>query len=190
MNHEWLMAGFGGQGILFLGNLLAQAAMRQGLQTSYMPTYGVAMRGGTANCVVRLSDKPIGSPLFEEPDAAIILNQQSFNKFLPSMRSGSLIIANSSMVEAADVTIRKDIHVLYVPATELARDAAGTERATNMIALGAFLAAENTLQENTIEEIMNEERNPAKQKLVQTNKTAIKAGIAYVHKLPSSQNDA
>lgn len=190
MHHEWLLAGFGGQGILFLGDLLAQAAMRQGLQTSYMPTYGVAMRGGTANCIVRLSDDPIGSPLFEEPDAAIILNQQSFSKFLPAMRSGSLIIANSSMVDAADANTREDVHIVYVPATELARETAGTERATNMIALGAFLAAENTLHENTIEQIMNEERNPSKQKLVQTNKTAIQAGMAYVHKLPSSLNGA
>lgn len=186
MRHEWLLAGFGGQGILFLGDLLAQAAMRQGLHTTYMPTYGVAMRGGTANCVVRLSDKSIGSPMLEAPDAAIILNQQSFNKFVPLIRPDGLIVANSSMIENTGNGLIAGRTVIWIPATEIARDAAGTERAANMVALGAFLAAEATIHAETIENIMGEERNPAKQKLVQSNKTAIKAGLDFVHSLSTS----
>lgn len=183
MNHEWLVAGFGGQGVLFLGDLLAQAALRQGLQTSYMPTYGVAMRGGTANCVVRLSDTTIGSPLFDEPDAAILLNQQSFSHFLPTMQEDGLIIANSSMITPETFADSTALRVLYVPATQLARDAAGTEQATNMVALGAFLAAEPTLEIATLIQILDEERNPKKQELVQTNKTALQAGIAFIQGL-------
>ena len=186
MRHEWLLAGFGGQGILFLGDLLAQAAMRQGLHTTYMPTYGVAMRGGTANCVVRLSNKSIGSPMLETPDAAIILNQQSFNKFVPGMQTDGLVIANASMVENPGPDKAGDRTVVWIPATEIARDAAGTEQATNMVALGAFLGSDATIQVDTIEKIMAEERNPAKQKLVQTNMKAIRAGLDFVKNLSPS----
>ncbi len=180
MQHEWLMAGFGGQGILFLGDILAQAAMRQGLHTTYMPTYGVAMRGGTANCVVRFSDSPIGSPLLEAPDAAIILNQQSFSKFLPLVQPGGLIIANSSMIEQSAVLTTSDIRIVWIPATRVSREAVGTEQSTNMVALGALLAKDDTIAAATIEEIFDEERNPAKLKLVKTNKVAIQAGMDYV----------
>lgn len=183
MRHEWLLAGFGGQGILFLGDLLAQAAMRQGLHTTYMPTYGVAMRGGTANCVVRLSNKSIGSPMLETPDAAIILNQQSFDKFVPLMQPDGLIIANNSMIENPGKGQVGDRTVVWVPATEIAREATGTERAANMVALGAFLASDATVLVDTVEKIMDEERNPAKQKLVQTNKKAIRAGFDFAKNL-------
>ena len=180
MHHEWLMAGFGGQGILFLGDLLARAAMDQGLQTSYMPTYGVAMRGGTANCVVRLSDEPIGSPLFEAPDAAIILNQQSFDKFQPALRSGGLIVANSSIIRADSFQRQGDLMVVWVPATQLARERVGTERSANMVALGAFLASDDTIKAETVNQIFAAERNPQKQKLVETNKRAIQIGMEFV----------
>lgn len=180
MQHEWLMAGFGGQGILFLGDILARAAMHQGLQTSYMPTYGVAMRGGTANCVVRLSDESIGSPLFDTPNAAIILNQQSFDKFQPAMKSGGLIVANSSIIEAKTFKRSDDLRIVWIPATQLARETVGTDRSANMIALGAFLASDNTIKAETIDALFEEEQNPAKKKMVETNKAAIQAGMKYV----------
>jgi len=180
MQHEWLMAGFGGQGILFLGNILAQAAMRQGLQTTYMPTYGVAMRGGTANCVVRLSDGEIGSPLLEAPDAAIILNQQSFDKFRSLVQPNGLIIANSSMITPSENGPEDTVRVVYIPATTIALESVGTERSTNMVALGAFLASDTAIKAETIDNIFEEERNPAKLKLVKTNKIALQAGMAYL----------
>jgi len=180
MQHEWLMAGFGGQGILFLGDILARAAMQQGLHTTYMPTYGVAMRGGTANCVVRLSDTSIGSPLLEAPDAAIILNQQSFNKFLALIQPGGLIVANSSMITQPENMAVPGNRTLWIPATIISRDTVGTEQSTNMVALGAFLAADTTIAYATIDALFDEERSPAKRKLAETNKTAIKAGMNYV----------
>jgi len=187
MQHEFLMAGFGGQGILFLGDILARAAMLQGLQTTYMPTYGVAMRGGTANCVVRISDTSIGSPLLEAPDAAIILNQQSFDKFLPLLRPDGLIIVNSSMIKSAEDNVATGIRAVCLPATAIAREAVGTEQSTNMVALGAFLAADTTIAYATIEAIFDKERNPAKQKLVETNKAAIQAGMNHVRQEGSAK---
>ncbi len=178
MQHEWLMAGFGGQGILFLGDLLAQAGMMQGLQSSYMPTYGVAMRGGTANCVVRLSDESIGSPLFDEPTAAIIMNQQSFDKFQARIRPGGLIVANSSIIKEESFRRQDELRVVWTPATELARDAVGTERAANMTALGAFLAAEPLIRVEVIEEILNAEKNPSKRAMAEKNMKAMRAGMA------------
>lgn len=180
MRNEWLIAGFGGQGVLFAGDLLARAAIRHGLQVTYMPTYGVAMRGGTANCVLHLSDASIGSPLFDEPDAAIILNQQSFDKFQPLMRPGGLIVANNSIVAPETFTRVDDLRVFWAPATEIARNVAGTERATNMAAIGAFLAADNTLKPEIVADTLREEGDPSKRHLVDKNIEAMYAGMEAV----------
>lgn len=180
MRNEWLIAGFGGQGILFAGDLLARASLRRGLHVTYMPTYGVAMRGGTANCVLHLSDEAIGSPLLDEPDAAIILNQQSFDKFQPMIKSGGLIVANSSIV-AAETFVRDDLRVVWAPATEIARTVARTERATNMAAIGAFLAADDTLTPEIVEITLRKEGDPSKRDLFDRNIAAMHAGMEAVH---------
>ena len=99
MLYEITMAGFGGQGIMYLGDIIAEAALREGRETTFLPTYGVAMRGGTANCVVTISDEEIGCPLLDHPNAGIFMNQPSLLKYQPAIRPGGLIIANATIIE-------------------------------------------------------------------------------------------
>ncbi|HOZ48948.1 MAG TPA: 2-oxoacid:acceptor oxidoreductase family protein [Candidatus Hydrogenedentes bacterium] len=173
---EVISAGFGGQGILFLGDALARAGLREGKFVTYMPTYGVAMRGGTANCVVHISDEEIGCPLLDHPHVGVILNEASLLKFQPAVRKGGLIIANSSMIDKTVLTRNGDVKVIWVPATELAREVAGTERSTNMIMLGAFLGAQPVVAIDTIEAILRENSGGSKKALLEKNFAALRAG--------------
>ncbi|MGE0100861.1 MAG: 2-oxoacid:acceptor oxidoreductase family protein [Blastocatellales bacterium] len=136
------IAGFGGQGLLFLGKLLAEAGMRHGYHVSWIPSYGPEMRGGTANCHVNISSSPIGSPLVSRPSVLIALNRPSLDKFESEVVSGGLIIYDSSLIDRAPE--RKDVEVIALPATRLA-DEAGDPRAANMVALGAYLDRTNLL---------------------------------------------
>jgi 2-oxoglutarate ferredoxin oxidoreductase subunit gamma len=181
MRQEWLIAGFGGQGVLFAGDLAARSAMAQGFFVTYMPTYGVAMRGGTANCVVKLSDEVIGSPLLEEPDAAILLNQQSFDKFQPMMKAGGVIVANSSIVDRNSFNRGKDLRVTWAPVTEIAKTVAGTDRATNMAAMGAFIAAIGMPNFDIAVRILGEHSSEGgKKALLEKNIQAMRAGMDAV----------
>lgn len=136
MLEEILIAGFGGQGVMSLGQLIAYAGMLEGKGVSWLPSYGPEQRGGTANCAVVVSDEPVGSPLVTTPSTAVVLNNPSFDKFEPRVRPGGLLIINSSLVTR--VSNRKDIKVIEVSATDMANDL-GNARVANMILLGAFL---------------------------------------------------
>lgn len=177
MQTELLLAGFGGQGVLFLGDLLARAAMAKGLNTTYMPTYGVAMRGGTANCVVVMSDDPIGSPVMDAPDVAIILNQQSFDKFQPTIKKGGLIVANAAMVSRDSFVRTDELRLVMVPATSISREIMGKEVATNVAALGAYLASDDTLTCDIVEEVLRANLDPSKHALLEPNLKVIRAGM-------------
>lgn len=183
MRNEILFAGFGGQGVLFLGDLAARAAMAKGLNTTYMPTYGVAMRGGTANCVVVMSDEPIGSPVMDKPDVAIILNQQSFDKFQPIIKSGGLIVANSTMVSQDSFTRSGDVRLVMVPATDISREIMGKEVATNMAAWGAYLASDTLLSYEIAEEVLRENLDPRKHAFLEPNLKVIRAGMEAANAL-------
>ena len=162
---------------MFLGDLLCRAALQEGKCVTYLPTYGVAMRGGTANCVVTISDREIGSPLLDGPEAAIILNEPSLVKFQPAVRPGGLIVANSSLI-LKDVFNRNDhIRMVWVPATETAREVAGTERAANMVALGAFLAAEPIVSVSSVETILRKVIPSHRKEMVEKNLAAIRVGL-------------
>lgn len=137
MYFDLIMAGLGGQGILFMGSLLANAAMIEGKEVTYMPAYGPEMRGGTANCTLVISDCEIGSPVIQNPYAAIVMNRPSLDKFGPRVLRNGLVIVNSSLVDPSDVTI-SGRNVLLVPANDLAREA-GDERLGNMVALGSLV---------------------------------------------------
>jgi len=176
MLFEIITAGFGGQGILFTGDLLAQAALSEGKHVTFLPTYGVAMRGGTANCLVKVSDEEIGSPLLEAPDAAIIMNEPSLKKFQPMLKKGGLIIANSSIVDPSAFNRDGEVRVVWVPATETAREVAQTERSANMVALGAFLAAEPLVDMASIESILRASADERKRALIEKNIAALEAG--------------
>ena len=137
MEHATVIGGFGGQGILFAGQVLAQAALIEGRDVSWMPSYGPEMRGGTASCTVVIADHPIGSPIVDVADGVIALNPPSMARYEPLLAPDGLLVLNSSLIEAEPR--RHDIEVLAVPCTELAR-AAGHDRLVSVVALGALLA--------------------------------------------------
>lgn len=137
MEHATIIGGFGGQGILFAGQMLAQAALIEGREVSWMPSYGPEMRGGTASCTVVISDHPIGSPIVDIADSVIALNPPSMAKYERLLAPGGLLVLNASLIEAEPA--RDDIEILTVPCTELA-GAAGHDRLVSVVALGALLA--------------------------------------------------
>lgn len=134
---EVIIAGFGGQGIMLAGRLLAQTAMKQGLEVTYMPSYGAEVRGGTANCMVVIAERKIASPLVSKPDSLIAMNKASLNKFAPRLKDGGLLVMNSSLIDS-EPELADTIEILKVPASELAVEL-DNPKAANMVALGAYL---------------------------------------------------
>ena len=134
---EVLIAGFGGQGIIFAGKLLAYSAMQTGKEITCMPSYGAEVRGGTANCMVVIADQPIASPLVAKPDSLIVMNEASLNKFSPNVKAGGLVIYNSSLIDKKP-QLPETITVLPVPADAVAIEL-GEKRIANMVILGAYL---------------------------------------------------
>ncbi len=138
MLHEILLAGFGGQGMLTIGISLAYAGMAQGKKVAYVPSYGPEMRGGTANCMVTISDREISSPVVANPGIAVVMNRPSLDKFEPRVKPGGVLLINSTLIDRT--VVRKDLLVYQVPTLELA-EAAGMPRGTNMAMLGALIGA-------------------------------------------------
>jgi 2-oxoisovalerate ferredoxin oxidoreductase beta subunit len=168
------IAGFGGQGLLFLGRLLAEAGMRQGLHVSWLPSYGPEMRGGTANCHVNISTTPIGSPLVSAPSVLIAMNKPSLEKFESEVMTGGLIIYDSSLIDRAPE--RGDVDVIALPATEIA-DKLGNAKSANMVALGALLGKTNLLDKDAVIEAMSAMTKKAEQ--LEVNVRAIDAGLDF-----------
>lgn len=137
MQSEVMFAGFGGQGILLSGKILAEAAMEQGYEVGWVPSYGPEMRGGTAYCTVVIGDRPIGSPIIKNPMHLVAMNRPSLEKFAPIVKPGGVVFINSSLIPVGSG--RDDIDELKVSATEIAKDL-GSERAANIVALAAFVA--------------------------------------------------
>ena len=137
MERSVVIAGFGGQGILFAGHVLADAAVEEGLEVFWIPSYGPEMRGGTASCTVIVADRVIGSPIVDQADAAVVLNPPSMAKFEPIVVPGGLLVVNRSLIEAEPA--RTDIEVASVPCTALAKKA-GDDRLVSVVALGALIA--------------------------------------------------
>ena len=136
MERSTIFAGFGGQGILFAGKVLAQAALLEGREVLWIPSYGPEMRGGTASCTVIVSDRLIGSPVVDRADHAVVLNPPSMAKYTASVATGGLLVVNTTLIEAEPG--RDDIEVLDVPCTSVAR-AAGDDKLVSVVALGALL---------------------------------------------------
>jgi len=170
-----LMAGFGGQGMLLAGKLLAHAAMDQGLEVSWLPSYGPEMRGGTANVIVCISPKPIGSPLISSPHALLVMNLPSLEKFAPQVRKGGLIVVNATLIDKDPA--RPDCTVLRVDSRELAKEA-GTERAGNLVMLGAYVGATGVVPPEAVERAIADEFTGAKERFVPANVAAFRAGLA------------
>jgi 2-oxoglutarate ferredoxin oxidoreductase subunit gamma len=173
------MAGFGGQGMLLSGKLLAYAAMEHGKEVSWLPSYGPEMRGGTANVTVCVSDDPVGSPYIIEPVALLVMNQPSLEKFGPRVKKGGLIVVNTSLIPiAAD---RDDCTVLNIAANDIAKEA-GTARAANLVMLGAYVGWSGIVDKDvTIDKIKKEFASKAK--FIPANVAAFKAGYAEGQKM-------
>ena len=137
MKVDLIIAGFGGQGVLFAGQVLAHAALDADLHTTWYPSYGPEMRGGTANCTVVISSEPIGSPVVSRPLAAIVLNLPSLERYEPLVREGGLLIVNASLIDRE--VERADLDVIHIPADDVAAEL-GNARLTNMVLLGAYLS--------------------------------------------------
>ena len=138
MTHSFLIAGFGGQGILFAGKFLVNKGMLQGKEVSWLPSYGPEMRGGTANCSVIVSDEPVGSPIVDHPDVLIVMNLPSLDKYENAVQPGGMIFVDSTLIERK--VQRDDVTTYYVPATGIASES-GITTLANMILTGKVLDA-------------------------------------------------
>ncbi|MBO0961587.1 2-oxoacid:acceptor oxidoreductase family protein [Neobacillus sp. MM2021_6] len=177
MLEEIIIAGFGGQGVMSMGQLIAYAGMLEGKGVSWLPSYGPEQRGGTANCAVVVSDEPVGSPLVTRPSTAIVLNNPSFDKFEPRVRPGGMLMLNSSLVNK--VSGRKDIKVFEISATDMANDL-GNTRVANMILLGAFLERSKLVSNDSIIDSLKKVLSPDKYHLIEINKLALEKGASLV----------
>ena len=175
-----VMAGFGGQGVMLIGNLLAQAAMESGLHVTFVPAYGVEMRGGTANCTVVLDTEPIGSPVVQRPMSLIALNRPSLEKFQPRLAPGGVQIVNSSLIDSADVD--KKARSVCIPANETAVGL-GNPKLLNMVALGAWTAATDALPLKAVQEALGRVISRHYAELISANAAALAAGYDFVKAL-------
>ena len=182
MQKEIIIAGFGGQGVLFGGQVLAYAAMDTGKDVTWIPSYGPEMRGGTANCTVIIADEEIGSPLVKNPQFAIALNLPSFDKYEGILAPGGTLIVNQSMVDRA--AKRTDINVIFVPCNEIAEEI-GDKKLLNMVAVGALLTAFNDLSLKDIEKALGWHLPERHKHLLPKNYEALKRGFEAAQKVPA-----
>ncbi|MBI5292467.1 MAG: 2-oxoacid:acceptor oxidoreductase family protein [Chloroflexi bacterium] len=175
MQSELTISGFGGQGALFAGQLLAYAAMDSGLHVTWIPSYGPEMRGGTAHCTVIISHEDIGSPLVRNPAAVIVMNMPSLDKYEPLVTPGGVLVVNSSLTTRSPR--RADIRAIDIPANSLAEEL-GSARLANVILLGAWAAATGVLPLEAIEKALAAHLPARHTDLVQANRDALRRGAA------------
>lgn len=179
--YNLIVAGFGGQGVMVIGNLLAHAAMIEEKHVTYLPVYGVEMRGGTANCTVVIASHPIGSPVVGKPHAAIVMNLPSLIKYEPLILPNGLVFLNSSLIEPKE-TYRKDIEIFSIPVNEIAINN-GNPKLANMVALGAFNEKTRLVQMSSLFESLGKVLDERYHHLIPSNIKAIEAGAKYVQSL-------
>jgi 2-oxoglutarate ferredoxin oxidoreductase subunit gamma len=174
MERSVIISGFGGQGVILAGKILALAGMNQGLEVTWLPSYGPEMRGGTANCTVVMSDEPVGSPIVDEPTALIALNLPSLDKFESTIAPDGTIVVNESLIERK--VSRDDVRSRYVRINDIAREL-GTPRSLNMVALGAFVKATGAVQLEAVVEAMSKTMEAGgKTKFIESNTRALEEG--------------
>ena len=176
MQTEVIFAGFGGQGVLFAGQILAFAGMDAGKEVTWMPSYGPEMRGGTANCTVIVADEEIGSPLIRNPKAAVVMNLPSLDKYENTVVSDGILIVNASLVDRQ--VRRQDLDYLMVPAVEIA-ETIGNKRLMNMVLLGALLQKMPLLTIKAIENTLEAHLPERHRRMLASNKTALEQGAAF-----------
>ncbi|MEO0077596.1 MAG: 2-oxoacid:acceptor oxidoreductase family protein [candidate division WOR-3 bacterium] len=174
MQVETVFAGFGGQGVLLAGKILAEVGMGMGKEVVWLPSYGPEMRGGTANCTVIVADEPIASPIVSNPRDAVVMNRPSLEKFAPALQPGGFVVVNTSLISVRPG--RKDLVLIEVPANEIAIEA-GAGKAANMVMLGAYVAATGVV---TLEALLDQAKHEfaKKPRLVPINVACVEKGYA------------
>ena len=176
MTTKILLAGFGGQGILFAGKFLAYKGLLEGKQISWLPSYGPEMRGGTANCSVIISDEPIGSPIVSQPDVLIVMNLPSLDKYENSVAPGGTILVDSTLIERK--VARTDVKVFYVPVTQMAKDM-GIPTLANMILAGKCIRETGAVSFDGMEDALKKVVSAKHADLLEVNLNAVKTGYEF-----------
>lgn len=184
MKEKIVIAGFGGQGVLFAGKLLAHAAMLAGKHVTWVPSYGPEMRGGTAHCTVTIADQPVASPVGESFNSALVLNSPALDKFLPMVVAGGLLVANSSMINPRPVP--KDINCRWVAARDV-MERIGTVKGENLVMLGAYLDCSRILNLEIVETALESIMAAMDQRILKLNVAALREG--YFAALPQYKAD-
>jgi len=179
MNESVIMSGFGGQGILLMGQLLCYAGMHEGKNVTWMPSYGPEMRGGTANCTVMISTDRVGSPVTRFPQSLVAMNKASLDKFESSIQQGGFLLINSSLVDRDPS--RTDLKVIRVPANQIAEEA-GTLQVTNMAALGAYVAGKSVVSLDSIIVALRRMIPEHRKELLAVNEEALRRGASAAGK--------
>lgn len=182
MHEEVIVSGFGGQGALFAGQLLAYTGMDEGWHVTWIPSYGPEMRGGTAHCTVILSDDDIGSPIIRQPNVCIVMNPPSLDKYEPLITVGGLLVVNSTLVRRR--AVRDDIQVLYVPANDLAAEL-GNVRMANVILLGAMLGLRELVPIESVKRTLDRHIPERRNHIIEPNKRALERGVDFARLTPA-----
>ena len=176
MTHSYLIAGFGGQGLLFAGKFLAYKGLLENKEVSWLPSYGPEMRGGTANCSVIISDDPVGSPIVSEPNCLVAMNLPSLRRYENSVVPGGMILVDSTLIN--EKVERDDVSVFYVPATKMAKDE-GFSTLANMILCGKLIKESADLKFENTDEALKKVIPPRKANLLDINLKALKVGYEF-----------
>jgi 2-oxoglutarate ferredoxin oxidoreductase subunit gamma len=174
MERSTIFAGFGGQGLLFAGKVLAEAALIEGHEVLWIPSYGPEMRGGTASCTVIVSDREVGSPIVDHPDHAVVLNPPSLARYGPIVVPGGVLVVNTSLIEA-DPGRDEDVDVIRVPCTALARRA-GDDRLVSVVALGALVGRRRLVEPASVHAALARVLGPKHPELLDADVAAFEAG--------------
>ena len=173
MNESVIMSGYGGQGILLMGQLLCYAGMHEGMKVTWMPSYGPEMRGGTANCTVMLYPERVGSPVTRYPSSLVVMNKASLDKFESAIQPGGLLVINSSLVERE--AKRNDLKIIKVPANKIAEEV-GTLQVTNMAALGAYVGGKGVVSLESVLAALRRMIPEHRRELLAVNEEALRKG--------------
>jgi 2-oxoglutarate ferredoxin oxidoreductase subunit gamma len=177
MHQEIIISGFGGQGILFAGQLLAYAGLAEGRHVTWIPSYGPEMRGGTAHCTIIISDEEIGSPLVSHPTAALVMNPPAMEKYAPLVKAAGVLILDATLIQAR--SDRHDISEIAIPAKQIA-DEFGAPQIANVVMLGALISATHVVALETMDEVLAQHLSARHRDKLQANLRALRAGAEFI----------
>jgi 2-oxoglutarate ferredoxin oxidoreductase subunit gamma len=176
MHEEVIISGFGGQGALFAGQLLTYTGLDEGWHVTWIPSYGPEMRGGTAHCIVIISDDDIGSPIIRQPSVCIVMNPPSMDKYESLVKPGGLLVANSTLVRTRSE--RDDIEAVYIPANELAAEL-GNVKMANVVLLGAMLGSREIVPIDSVKRTLETHIPERRRHIIEPNKRALERGVQF-----------